>query len=392
MLSKGTMRSKDINSRLRVLIAAPSLDIVGGQSRQAIRMIEGLKGQPDLEVSFLPHNPRLPGILRYLQDIKYVRTVVTTLYYIALLLWRVRKYDIIHIFSASYYSYSLSALPALFIARLFGKKSILNYRSGEAEDHLENWRSAVPTIKWADKIVVPSGYLVDVFARYGLRARAIYNIVELDRFLFRERQQLRPVFLTSRLLEPLYNVPCVLRAFAIIQQSYPHATLTVAGDGWMRSDLEALARDLKLQNVAFVGFVPFDDMPALYDSADIYLSATNIDNMPSSITESMACGLNVVTSDGGGAIPYIMTNEVTGLIVNRDDPKALADAAIRLLNDNDLALRLARNAHESSKKFTWPQIRDEWLKLYSEVAREENFLMSSNGEGPVPQAKPDAAL
>jgi glycosyltransferase involved in cell wall biosynthesis len=210
--------------------------------------------------------------------------------------------------------------------------------------------------------------------------------------LFRERQHLRPVFLTSRLLEPLYNVPCVLRAFAIIQQRYPHATLTVAGDGWMRSDLEALARDLKLQNVEFIGFVPFDDMPVLYDSADIYLSATNIDNMPSSITESMACGLNVVTSDGGGAIPYIMTNEVTGLIVNRDDHKALADAAIRLLNDNDLALRLARNAHESSKKFTWPPIRDEWLKLYREVATEENFLMSQNGEGPVPQAKPDAAL
>ncbi len=114
--------------------------------------------------------------------------MVTTLYYIALLLWRVRKYDIIHIFCASYYSYSLSAIPALAIARLYGKKSILNYRSGEAEDHLENWRTAVPTIRWANEVVVPSGYLVDVFAQHGLRARAIHNIVELDRFTYRERQ------------------------------------------------------------------------------------------------------------------------------------------------------------------------------------------------------------
>jgi L-malate glycosyltransferase len=392
MLSKGTMGSKHVNSPLQVLIVAPSLDIVGGQSRQAVRVIEGLKNHPDLEVSFLPHNPRLPGILRSLQTIKYVRTVVTTLFYVVLLLSRVRKYDIIHVFCASYYSYSLCAIPALFIARLFGKKSILNYRSGEAEDHLANWRTAVPTIRWANEIVVPSGYLVDVFARYGLRARAIYNIVELDRFLFRERQPLRPVFLTSRLLEPLYNVPCVLSAFAIIQQHYPHATLTVAADGWMRAELEALARDLKLRNVDFIGFVPFDEMPALYDSADIYLSATNIDNMPSSITESMACGLNVVTTDGGGAIPYIMTNERTGLIVNCDDHQALAAAAIRLLNDSDLALRLARNANESSKKFTWPQIRDEWLKLYRELAREEDFLVRANGERSVPQAKPDATL
>lgn len=385
------MSLTDKKKRLRVLIAAPSLDILGGQSRQAIRLREGLSCEPDLEVGFVPHNPRLPGVLRWLQSIKYVRTVVTTLYYVLLLLWRVRQYDIIHIFSASYYSYSLSVIPALFIARLYGKKSILNYRSGEAEDHLANWRTAIPTIRWADEIVVPSGYLVDVFARHGLQARAIHNIVELDRFSFRERQPLRPVFLTSRLLEPLYNVPCVLRAFAIIQQRYPEATLTVAADGFLRSNLEALARELKLRNCEFIGFVPFDRMPVLYDAADIYLSATSIDNMPSSLTESMASGLNVVTTDGGGAIPYIMTNEETGLIVNRDDHEALAAAAIRLLEDNELALKLARNAHESSKNFTWPCIRNEWLKVYRELAKEKGFSLSATSQS-VPLAKSDSAL
>jgi L-malate glycosyltransferase len=374
------MTSTTTKNRLRVLIVAPSLDILGGQSRQAVRLMEGLKREPDLEIGFLPHNPRLPGILRKLQSLKFVRTIVTTLYCVMLLLWRVRKYDIIHVFSASYYSYSLSAMPALLISRLYGKKSILNYRSGEAEDHLANWRTAVPTIRWANEIVVPSGYLVDVFARYGLRARAINNIVELDRFTFRERQPLRPIFLTSRLLEPLYNVPCVLRAFAIIQQHYPEARLTIAADGYLRPELESLARDLKLRNAEFIGFVPFEKMPALYDEADLYLSATNIDNMPSSITESMACGLNVVTTDGGGAIPYIMTNEVTGLIVDRDDHEALAAGAIRLLNDNEFALRLVRNAHEASRKFTWPYIRNEWLRLYSELAREKTLLLNHQQE------------
>jgi L-malate glycosyltransferase len=383
------MPVSNAKKQLRVLVVAPSLDILGGQSRQAVRLMEGLGRESDLEIGFVPHNPRLPGVLRSLQKIKYVRTVVTTFYYVLLLLWHVRQYDIIHVFSASYYSYSLSVIPALFISRLYGKKSILNYRSGEAEDHLENWRSAVPTIRWADEIVVPSGYLVDVFARYGLRARAIHNIVELDRFSFRERQPLRPVFLTSRLLEPLYNVPCVLRAFAIIQQQYPDATLTIAADGFLRSELEQLARDLKLRNAKFIGFVSFENMPALYDAADIYLSATNIDNMPSSLTESMACGLNVVTTDGGGAIPYIMTNEVTGLIVNRDDHEAMAAAAIRLLNDNEQALQLVRNAHESSRKFTWPHIRDEWLKLYRELADNKSFAMNTNGHS-VPLAKTES--
>jgi glycosyltransferase involved in cell wall biosynthesis len=385
------MSSKE--TKLRVLLVAPSLDILGGQSRQAVRLMDKLKREPDLDVRFLPHNPRLPGTLRRLQSIKYVRTVVTTLMYVALLLWRVRKYDVIHIFCASYYSYSLSAIPALLISRLYGKKSILNYRSGEAKDHLENWQTAVPTLRWADEIVVPSGYLVDVFAGHGLRARAIYNIVELERFTYRERQPLRPIFLTSRLLEPLYNVPCVLRAFAIIQQHYPGAKLTIAADGYLRSELEALARELKLRNAEFIGFVKFEDMPVLYDSADIYLSATSIDNMPSSITESMACGLNVVTTDGGGAIPYIMTNEVTGLIVDRDDHKALAAGAIRLLNDNELALKLVRNAHESSRKFTWPHIRDEWVNLYRELAKEKGFSLSTNTDGGrVPLAKTDSAV
>ena len=148
------------------------------------------------------------------------------------------------------------------------------------------------------------------------------------------------------------------------------------GDGYLRADLEALARDLKLRNADFIGFVAFENMPALYDAADIYFSATNIDNMPSSITECMASGLNVVTTDGGGSIPYIMTNEVTGLIVQRNDHEALAAGAIRLLNDNEFALKLVRNAHESSKKFTWPHIRDEWLNLYSELAEEKGFLLS----------------
>lgn len=373
--------------RIRVLVVAPSLDILGGQSRQAVRLMEGLKREPHLDVGFLPHNPRLPGILRSLQRIKYVRTTVTTLYYTILLLLRVRKYNIIHIFCASYYSYSLSAIPALAISRLYGKKSILNYRSGEAEDHLENWRTAVPTIKWADEVVVPSGYLVDVFARYGLRARAIHNIVELERFTYRERQPLRPMFLTSRLLEPLYNVPCVLRAFSIIQESYPDARLTIAADGFLRRDLEALALELKLRNAEFIGFVEFDEMPALYDAADIYLSATSIDNMPSSLTESMACGLNVVTTDGGGAIPYIMTNEVTGLIVDCDDHKALAAGAIRLINDHELALKLVRNAYESTRKFSWPHIREQWLDLYRELANEKGLLKNRSDQAHVPMAE-----
>ena len=360
---------------LRVLIAAPSLDILGGQSRQCARLMSRLKDESSLKLDFLPHNPRMPTGLRWTQRIKYVRTVVTTLLYWFLLLTKVWRYDILHVFSASYYSYLLSVAPAILVARLYGKKVILNYRSGEAEDHLANWRlSAIPTMRLAHAIVVPSGYLVEVFGKFGLTARPIYNIVELERFRYRERQPIRPVFLTSRLLEPLYNVGCVLRAFAIIQQHYGDAQLTVAGDGWMREELEQLARTLELRNTKFIGRVAFEDMPAMYDAADIYLTATDLDNMPSSITESMASGLPVVTTNAGG-IPYIVTHEETCLMVKCNDHEALAASAIRLLEDNELSTRIGRQARDAARKFTWPSVRDEWVKLYHEL--------KSNGIGAI---------
>lgn len=354
---------------LRILIVAPSLEMLGGQSRQAARLLSRLREEPSLDVSFLPVNPRVPGALRWLQRVKYARTILTTLLYWATLLARVGKYDLIHIFSASYYSYLLSAAPAILVARLYGKRSILNYRSGEAEDHLQNWRlTAIPIIRLADVIVVPSGYLVDVFARFGLRAHPIHNIVELDRFHFRERSPIRPIFLTSRLLEPLYNVGCVLRAFAIIQNRFPEARLTVAGEGWQRAELEALARELDLRHTEFIGRVPFEKMPEMYDAADIYLTATDLDNMPSSITECLASGLPVVTTDAGG-IPYIVTHERTCLMVPRNDPEAMAAAAIRLLEDHALASAIARRGRESCRKFSWGAVKSEWLKLYHELAR-----------------------
>ena len=67
-----------------------ALDILGGQAVQAARLLAHLRTEAALEVSFLPINPRLPGALRRLQAIKYVRTVVTSLLYCATLLARVQ--------------------------------------------------------------------------------------------------------------------------------------------------------------------------------------------------------------------------------------------------------------------------------------------------------------
>src|ERR1041385_7324690 len=133
---------------IKLLLVAPSLRILGGQAVQANYLLQHLSHEPGFEVSFVAHNPRLPGPLRLLQRIKYVRTIVTSLVYCINLLLKVPKHDVIHIFSASYFSFLLAPTPAILIARLFGKKTILNYRSGEAEDHLRCWpRTSGPVMK-----------------------------------------------------------------------------------------------------------------------------------------------------------------------------------------------------------------------------------------------------
>ena len=352
---------------LRVLMVAPSLDMLGGQAVQAARLLERWSEDPALEVTLLPINPRLPGSLRKLQTIKYIRTIVTSLYYCATLLARVGRYDVIHIFSASYLSFVLAPTPAILVAKLYGKKTLLNYRSGEAKDHLQRWRrTALPIIRLVDTIVAPSAYLVDVFAHFGLQARWIFNFVQTDRFRFRERRPLRPIFLSNRNFEPLYNVACVLRAFALIQKDFPEACLTLVGDGSQRAELENLAQELRLRNTQFIGMVAPEKMPELYDAADIYLNGSDIDNMPGSIIESYASGLPVVTTDAGG-IPYILTDQDTGLMVPRGDHQAMAACAIRLLEDQALAFAIIGRARAECQKYSWPAVRGEWLKLYHEV-------------------------
>lgn len=353
---------------LRVLMVAPSLDILGGQAVQAARLFEKLSREEGLEIRMQPINPRLPGVLHNLQKIKYVRTLVTSLAYFSQLLWRVPSFDVLHIFSASYFSFVLAPTPAILAARLYGKGALLNYRSGQAEDHLQRWRrTALPTINLVDEIVAPSGYLVDVFGRFGFHARSIFNIVETSRFRFRARSTVRPVFFSNRNFEPLYNVACTLRAFHLVQQRHPDARIVLAGDGSERARLEALARELELRNVEFIGRVPNDRMPGLYDAADIYLNSPNIDNMPGSIIEAYASGIPIVTTNAGG-IPYIVRDNETALMVERDDHEAMARASLRLLEEEGLGLRLTRAALAECRKYSWESVRDEWLKLYREVA------------------------
>jgi glycosyltransferase involved in cell wall biosynthesis len=113
--------------------------------------------------------------------------------------------------------------------------------------------------------------------------------------------------------------------------------------------------------------VPHDQTPQLYDAADIYLTSPNIDCMPGSLLECFCSGLPVIATAVGG-IPHVVEHERTGLLVEKNDHRNMADCAIRLLEDPDLVERLTRNARAEVESYGANHIRKEWVALYHEIA------------------------
>ena len=349
--------------RPRVAVVAASLDIVGGQGVQARSLVDALRSD-GYAVTFLAINPRFPRGLGWLRNVRYLRTCANQMIYLPSLA-RLASVDVVHVFSASYWSFLLAPVPAMIAARGLKKRVVLHYHSGEADDHLSNWGHLVhPWLRLADDIVVPSEYLRTVFARHGYRSRVIANVVDLSRFQYRERAPLRPRLLSTRNLEPYYQVDVILEAFARFKAMEPAATLTVAGFGSEESRLRRRAEVIAGDAIRFVGKVDPERMPALYGEADIFLNASVVDNQPVSILEALSAGLPVVSTRAGD-IPFMVRHGETGLLVPPSDPQALADAVAVLWRDPDRARHMARQARRDVAKHTWSAVRDAWAEAYA---------------------------
>jgi glycosyltransferase involved in cell wall biosynthesis len=350
-----------------VVLFAPANEILGGQTVQAQRLVTEIGRVPGIDLRFQAINPLFPSYLQWVKKIPTLRTVLTMSLYLPRVLLHAMWADVFHVFSAGLHSFTLWTIPAVVLGRLFGTKTIVNYRDGQAEEHLHNFRSAVPTLKLADTIVSPSGFLVEVFAQFNLTARVIPNVIDPEAFIHRSRGKLRPLIMTNRILEPLYNIECILRAFKIVQQSYPEAKLTIAHVGPSEAPLRQYAASLELSNYEFIGKVPPSQIANLYDNADIYVTTPNIDCMPGSLLECMASGIPIVATRTGG-IPSIVTDEETALLVDVDDHVAAARQMIRLLRDESLVRRLTEAGRREVEKYRAAPIRDQWVNLYRQLA------------------------
>jgi glycosyltransferase involved in cell wall biosynthesis len=372
-LAKGRGRpqtglKKTAGSRIRIALVAPSLRFVGGQAVQADLLLRNWKDDPEVEARFVPVDPRLLCGLRWIERVPFLRTILREPLY-CVRLWRsLEDVDIAHIFSASYSSFLLAPLPAWFVAHLRGKQTLINYRSGECRDHLKYSSIARRVLKGVDRLVVPSGHLVDVMREFGLEAQIVPNIIDLSQFSFRLRKPLRPHLICTRGFHPYYGIDVVVRAFAEVQKTWREAQLDLVGGGTLEREVRGLVRELELSGINFLGVASRQDIGRLYDRADIFVNASNLDNMPVSVLEAFACGTPVVTTAPEG-MRYIVEHGRTGLLSEPGDTDGLVLNILRVLKDSELASNLAQNALAESSRYGWGSVREQWLSVYSDLAK-----------------------
>lgn len=273
-----------------------------------------------------------------------------------------KNFDVFHIHACSNIGF-FPAVVGISLGRLLNKKILLTYHGGDAEAFFSKHRHLVRLfLLKTDHNIVLSGFLGSVFDKYGIPYTIIPNIVKFRPELFKARDIIAPNFICIRSLRPIYNQECILKAYQIVKQVYPSASLTFLGDGIDRSKLEALVSSNAIDNVRFVGRVPNSEIPSYLNKADIMLSSPVIDNMPVSLLEGFNSGLLVISSNVGG-VPYMVKSGVNGLLFKSNDSRDLADKMLYACSHQDESKDMIRNAFHSMNNYSWQYVRNSYLSL-----------------------------
>jgi glycosyltransferase involved in cell wall biosynthesis len=170
------------------------------------------------------------------------------------------------------------------------------------------------------------------------------------------------------------NGPREQKGIDVLLKSLPmlirhqNVVLNIVGTGPRLDEYRALAQQLAIdQHVRFLGFIERDKMPAQYTEADLFVLPSRRESFGLVLAEAMACGLPVVATTAG-AIPEVVKDGVTGLLVPPDDPEGLAEAINSLLGDparmNDMG---AQGRARVERLFTWDKVVERVIAGYHKV-------------------------
>jgi len=232
-------------------------------------------------------------------------------------------------------------------------------------------------LQHADTIIANSESTKQEFIRSGVAAEQITVItpgVDTHFFtprsgsnFFRARYNLesKPVLLTVSRLDERKGHDRVLHALALLSKEYPTLTYLIAGTGREESRLKQWAAELGVTDrVIFYGRVPNDQLPALYNAADIFILPNretkndarlrgDIEGFGIVFLEAAACAKPVIAGNHGGAAEAVEHGR-TGLLVDPDAPETIKAAIVQLLENRALAQRLGLNGRERCvESFRW---------------------------------------
>lgn len=201
---------------------------------------------------------------------------------------------------------------------------------------------------------------------YNKRFRVIEDKVYLQGV--RERYKLPPQFvLFVGGLTPLKNFSNILRAIKYLKESLGIRVklVSVGFKRWKyESDLRLIA-DLGLtEDIVMLGFIPDEDMPAIYNMASCFVFPSLYEGFGIPVLEAQACGCPVITSNTG-ALP-----EVSGgacLLVDPYNYIEIAESIRRIFNDGALREDLIREGLKNVERFSWERCAKETLNLFKKI-------------------------
>jgi glycosyltransferase involved in cell wall biosynthesis len=179
----------------------------------------------------------------------------------------------------------------------------------------------------------------------------------------------RPMILHVGTLQPRKNIDVLIRAFATARRraGIPHVLALVGARGWMYEDLFGLVeREGVTEHVQFVDFVPSEQLPLWYNSADLFAYPSAYEGFGLPVLEAMACGVPVVTSASSSLAELAGDAAIT---VPPGSQEALELALMRVLGDESLRAELHGKGLSRAAEFTWTRTASDTLAVYHRVLR-----------------------
>lgn len=166
-------------------------------------------------------------------------------------------------------------------------------------------------------------------------------------------------------LEPRKNLRTLLEAYATLKSDQRQPLVVVGGQGWSFDQTKALIGELGLtQEVIFTGYVPDEDLPAIYAGSTVFVFPTHYEGFGIPVAEAMAVGVPVICSNTS-SVP-----EVAGDAARMFDPKnvkELAEALQEVLGSSRIQKQMAADSKRQGQKFSWVETARQTHAVYERV-------------------------